>query len=79
MKSTVRKRSLLISGHKTSISLEDGFWHALQEIAHSQGRSISELVRIIEANRDHHNLSSAVRLHVLEYYRAIIRSRREAA
>ena len=68
-KSQVLKRSMLIDGHKTSISLEDAFWVALQEIAESQSVRVSELVATINRDREHANLSSAVRLHVLAYYR----------
>jgi predicted DNA-binding ribbon-helix-helix protein len=68
-KSQVLKRSMLIDGHKTSISLEDAFWVALQEIAETQSVRVSELVATINRDREYANLSSAVRLHVLAYYR----------
>jgi predicted DNA-binding ribbon-helix-helix protein len=68
-KSQVLKRSMLIDGHKTSISLEDAFWVALQEIAEAQSVRVSELVATINRDREHANLSSAVRLHVLACYR----------
>ena len=67
--STVKKRSVVIREHKTSISLEDGFWQSLKEIASSQKTAISELVNAIDSEREQTNLSSAIRLFVLNYYR----------
>ena len=69
MKSSVVKRSVVISGHKTSVSLEDAFWKALREIAGSRDMTLSDLVASIDAERQHANLSSAIRLFILEYYR----------
>jgi len=69
MKSAVVKRSIGIAGHKTSISLEDAFWKALWEIAGSRKMTLSELVASIDAEREHANLSSAIRLFVLDFYR----------
>ena len=68
MKSTVIKRSIHIDGHKTSISLEDAFWNILKDIAHERGESLSHLIASINANRQFPNLSSALRLFVLEFY-----------
>jgi predicted DNA-binding ribbon-helix-helix protein len=68
-KSQVVKRSLLIDDHKTSISLEDAFWIALREIAGAQTVRVSQLVAKIDREREYANLSSAIRLHVLAYYR----------
>jgi predicted DNA-binding ribbon-helix-helix protein len=62
------KRSVQISGHKTSISLEEEFWNSLREIAN--GRSVSQLVTAIDEQRNSDNLSSAVRLFILRHYRA---------
>jgi predicted DNA-binding ribbon-helix-helix protein len=67
--SSVFKRSIVIAGHKTSISLEDEFWNALKEIASDRGMPLGELVATIDANRNHANLSSAIRLFVLAFYR----------
>lgn len=67
--SAVRKRSIVIAGHKTSISLEDAFWSALRDIASATKRTLSDIVAEIDASRSNGNLSSAVRLHVLAYYR----------
>ena len=66
MKSSNIKRSVSIDGHKTSISLEDAFWSDLKEIAHAQEATLSELVGKIDEKRQG-NLSSAIRLFVLEH------------
>ena len=68
-KSLVSKRSIVIAGHKTSLSLEDEFWDSLKEIARERGMTVAELVAAIDANRQHANLSSAIRLFVLGVYR----------
>jgi predicted DNA-binding ribbon-helix-helix protein len=70
MKSPVVKRSIVIAGHKTSVSLEDAFWDALKEIANTRNATLSELVAGIDAARNQGNLSSAIRLFVLNHYRA---------
>jgi len=67
--SSVVKRSVVIDHHKTSVSLEDEFWRGLKEIASLQSMTLSEYVSEIDKNRTHENLSSAIRLHVLNYYR----------
>ena len=72
MKSPVVKRSIVIAGHKTSVSLEDAFWKGLKEIAHSRDMTLSDLVASIDTDRRHGNLSSAIRLFVLDHYRAQI-------
>ena len=69
MKSSVVKRSVVVSGHKTSVSLEETFWKALKEIAAGRDVALSELVASIDAERHHANLSSAIRLYVLDFYR----------
>jgi predicted DNA-binding ribbon-helix-helix protein len=69
MKSQVAKRSIVVAGHKTSVSLEDAFWKALKEIAGEREITLSDLVASIDSQRDHGNLSSAIRLFVLEFYR----------
>ena len=70
MKSPVVKRSIVIAGHKTSVSLEDAFWKGLKEIASARNMTLSDLVASIDGGRQQGNLSSAIRLFVLEYYRA---------
>ena len=69
MKSLVAKRSIVIDGHKTSVSLEDAFWHDLKNIAHTQPESLGDLVARIDGTREQGNLSSAIRLFVLEHFR----------
>ncbi len=72
MKSPVVKRSIVIAGHKTSVSLEDAFWKALKEIAGGRGMTLSDLVGAIDTQRRQGNLSSAIRLFVLDHFRAQI-------
>ena len=67
MKSSVIKRSIVLDGHKTSVSLEDAFWTDLKEIAQFQSVTLSKLVAGIDATRAQNNLSSAIRLFVLEH------------
>ena len=69
MKSLVVKRSIFLAGRKTSVSLEDEFWTALREIAGDRHVTLSELFSGIDKQRQHSNLSSTLRLFVLEYYR----------
>jgi predicted DNA-binding ribbon-helix-helix protein len=69
MKSPVVKRSIVIAGHKTSVSLEDAFWKGLKEIASGRSTTLSDLVASIDSDRRHGNLSSALRLFVLDFYR----------
>jgi predicted DNA-binding ribbon-helix-helix protein len=69
MKSPVVKRSIVIAGHKTSVSLEDAFWKGLKEIASGRSTTLSDLVASIDADRRQGNLSSALRLFVLDFYR----------
>src|SRR5215469_18160482 len=70
MKSPVVKRSIVIAGHKTSISLEDAFWKALKDIAILRRATLSDLVASIDSERQHGNLSSAIRLFVLDHYQS---------
>ena len=69
MKSAVVKRSVIVGGHKTSISLEDAFWGALKEIAQAKGSTITQTVSQIDETRQQANLSSAIRLFVLGHAR----------
>ena len=73
MKSPVIKRSIVIAGHRTSVSLEDAFWKALKEIAHARRASLADLIGTIDGQRQtgNHtgNLSSAIRVFVLDHYR----------
>jgi predicted DNA-binding ribbon-helix-helix protein len=70
MKSPVVKRSIVIAGHKTSVSLEDAFWRGLKDIAVNRHLSLSDLVGSIDSERRHGNLSSAIRLFVLDHFQA---------
>jgi predicted DNA-binding ribbon-helix-helix protein len=69
MKSLIAKRSIILAGHKTSVSHEDEFWDALKKIAKDRHVALSDLVSDINAQRQHGNLSSALRLFVLDYCR----------
>src|SRR5262245_19743072 len=75
--SSVIKRSVIRNGHKSSISLEDQFWDALREIAEQKDIAISTLVAAIDHNRTTSNLSSAIRVYVLDHFRR--RDKTEAA
>ena len=67
-KSTAGKHTVSI-GRITSVSLEDAFWQALKEIASKRGMTRPKLIRAINSERRHANLSSAIRLFVLDFYR----------
>jgi predicted DNA-binding ribbon-helix-helix protein len=69
MKSQVVKHSIVIAGHRTSISLEDAFWQGLKEIADGRDTILSDLVTTIDSERRHANLSAAIRIFVLDFYR----------
>ena len=79
MKSPVIKRSIVIAGHKTSVSLEDAFWKGLKEIADDRNVTLSDLCSSIDTDRHHGNLSSAIRLFVLDHYRSHAVPAREPA
>jgi predicted DNA-binding ribbon-helix-helix protein len=68
IKSRMPKRSITIAGHKTGVSLEDDFWEALREIAKERRATLQDLVASIKAKRRNPNLSSAIRLFVLDHY-----------
>jgi predicted DNA-binding ribbon-helix-helix protein len=69
MQSAILKRSIVLRGHKTSVSLEDEFWHALKEIASNRRITATELISQIDATRSAGNLSSTLRVMVLSHYR----------
>ena len=69
MKSSIVKRSVSITGHKTSISLEDAFWSSLRQIAKERHETLSDLIAKVDADRQHVNLSSCIRLFVLDWAR----------
>ena len=68
MKSPIVKRSIILAGHKTSVSLEDAFWEGLKDIAKTKRKTLSDLVSGIDLDRERGNLSSALRLFVLNHY-----------
>jgi len=65
----VVKRSVVVGGHKTSVSLEDAFWTSLKDIAMRRGMTLSTQIASIDTSRRTSNLSSAIRLFVLEHFR----------
>jgi predicted DNA-binding ribbon-helix-helix protein len=69
--SQIKKRSIVIGGHKTSISLEDSFWASLKEIAEERGTYLAHLVAELDQVRGTANLSSAIRVFVLGHYRTL--------
>jgi predicted DNA-binding ribbon-helix-helix protein len=69
MQPAVKKRSVVVGGHKTSISLENEFWECLRDIAQSQQMSLSALLAAIKAEQRENSLSSAIRVFVLNHYR----------
>jgi len=70
MESEIAKRSVIINGHKTSVSLEDAFWSEVKAIAAERNLSLTELVSLVDHERGEvGNLSSALRLFVLARYR----------
>ena len=68
MRSPVVQRSIVVAGHKTSVSLEEAFWNGMKEISALRNMTLSELVGEIDDNRQPGNLSSAIRLFVLNYF-----------
>ena len=69
MKSMITKRSVMVKNHKTSVTLEDDFWQALHEIARLRRVSLSRLISSIDADRGFANLSSAIRLFILKFFK----------
>ena len=78
-KSAVIKRSVVVAGHKTSVSLEEAFWTGMKEIAASCNKTLSELTSEIASQRQQGNLSSAIRLFVLDHFKTSAASGRDAA
>jgi predicted DNA-binding ribbon-helix-helix protein len=70
MKSPVVKRSIVVASHKTSVSLEEAFWNGMKEISGERSMTLSELVGEIDTRRQQGNLSSAIRLFVLDYFKS---------
>lgn len=65
---SIQKRSLTLFSHRTSISLEPDFWHALNDIAKNKQLSLQKLIELIDQQRENNNLSSAIRIYVLHYF-----------
>ncbi len=72
----MKKRSLLIMGHATSISLEDEFWQTLKEIADKNSSSVQQVIESIDLTRTG-NLSSAVRIYILNYLKDELQKHKE--
>ncbi|GLS43891.1 ribbon-helix-helix domain-containing protein [Methylobacterium brachythecii] len=72
----LKKRSVMIAGHRTSVSLESAFWDVLREIAETRERSVQAMIGDIDAERGDQNLSSAIRVFVL---RCVLERSGEAA
>lgn len=70
----MRKRSLTIAGHRTSIALEPQFWDALEAIALARDMSLARLIAEIDESRESANLSSAIRVCVLDWFRTAAKS-----
>jgi predicted DNA-binding ribbon-helix-helix protein len=69
MKSLGIRHWVVVGGHKTSITLVDAFWSELKEIAQAQGASLAQTITEIDTTRQQGNLSSAIRLFVLDHIR----------
>jgi predicted DNA-binding ribbon-helix-helix protein len=70
MKSPIAKRSIVVAGRKTSASLEEAFWNGMKEISSLRNMTLSELVDEIDRKRQTGNLSSAIRLFVLDHFKS---------
>ena len=68
------KRSIVIRGRKTSVSLEDEFWNCVKEIALLESKTLTQLTAEISSSRTHGNMSSAIRMYVLKHYREGVRN-----
>ena len=69
MTETILKRSIVLGGRKTSVSLEDAFWLALKQMAAAEGITVTQLISRVDGDRHPANLSSALRVHVIEHFR----------
>lgn len=75
---TIKKRSMLIGGRRTSVSLEDLFWQSLREIAAARDATLKKTIETIDDERSQTNLSSAIRVYVLRHYREAAPARRQS-
>jgi predicted DNA-binding ribbon-helix-helix protein len=71
--SVISKRTITIDGHKTNVTLEDAFWYGLREIARRKNTTLRSLITQIDDARERNNLSSAIRVFVLNHFRALAR------
>ena len=78
MKSVIIKRSIVLNGHKTSVSLENEFWEGLRHIADGLKIKVSALVQRIDRERTNRNLSSAIRIYVFNHFREKVVTERPA-
>jgi predicted DNA-binding ribbon-helix-helix protein len=76
--SLIAKRSVVIGQHKTTVSLEEAFWKGFTEIAANRNVRVSDLAGSVNKGRQHGGLSSAIRLFVLDHYRAKVDGRADA-
>jgi len=79
MKSVIIKRSIVLNGHKTSVSLENEFWEGLRQIADAQKSKVSAMVQRIDRERTNRNLSSAIRIYFFNHFRERLASERASA
>ena len=79
MKTGNVKRSIVIEGHKTSISLEKAFWDALHDLATRKGMTLTALAELIDRSRDNKNRTSAIRVYVFSEARNRARRRLDVA
>ena len=79
MKSVIIKRSIVLNGHKTSVSLENEFWEGLRQIADTQKSKVSAMVQRIDRERTNRNLSSAIRIYVFNHFRERLANERTSA
>ncbi|HEY4199737.1 MAG TPA: ribbon-helix-helix domain-containing protein [Devosiaceae bacterium] len=71
----MQKRSLTIAGHRTSLALEPEFWAGLEAMATERAQPLADTIRVIDEERAEPNLSSAVRVAILQWYQAKARAR----
>ena len=79
MKSAIIKHSISVGGHKTSVSLEPPFWDGLREIADRRSQTVSQVIAEIDSRREQGNLSSTIRLYVLDHVRATAEANADTA
>ena len=75
LKSHLVIRNVVVRGRRTSVRLEPAMWDALQEIVSLQGRTVNQLVTEIDRHRREASLTSAIRVYIVEFYRAAAHSR----